>query len=428
MTAAGSPASELADPPRRRSLLDRVAPAELGRDFRWLWASSTLTNLGDGLLLSAGPLLVTTITREPAAVAAAVLLQQLPWVLFGIPAGAFVDRHDRRRMVAFVNALRSVVLGLLALTVASGTVSLPLIYVAAFLLGTAETFADTASSALTPSVVPTAGLGLANARFSASATLTNMIIGPSVGALLFGIAMAVPLTVNALLALGGAVLITRITARPAPSADVERHLGREIVDGMRWLWRHAAVRALFLTILSFNVTFGAGHAIYVLLAKDRLGLGDVGFGLLISAGAVGGIIGALSYGWLARRFALASMMRVGLMVETTSHLILAITTSPLVAAASVLALELQAVVWGTTSTTIRQRAVPSPFLGRVTSIYRLGMIGGLAAGAALGGVIAQTFGVTGPFWFGFIGNVVLLVLIWRTLGDIAHAPTADGTE
>jgi MFS family permease len=314
---------------------------------------------------------------------------------------------------------------MLALTVATGTVNLPVIYVAVFLLGTSETFADTANSALTPSVVPKTGLGLANARFSASATLTNMIIGPSVGALLFGVGMALPFTVNAVLTLVGAVLITRIAAIRTLPVPAERHLGREIADGMRWLWHHRAVRALFLTILSFNVTFGAGHALYVLLAKDRLGLGDVGFGLLISAGAVGGIMGALAYGWLARRFALASMMRVGLMVETTSHLILAVTTSPVVAAASVLALEFQAVVWGTTSTSIRQRAVPSAFLGRVTSIYRLGMIGGLAAGAAVGGAIAQTFGVTAPFWFGFVGNVVLLVLIWRTLGDIAHAPDAN---
>jgi MFS family permease len=425
MTAMGSPATDVAEPPLRRSVLDRVAPPELGRDFRWLWASSALTNLGDGLLLSAGPLLVTTLSREPVAVAAAVLLQQLPWVLFGIPAGAIVDRYDRRRMVVIVNILRSVILALLALTVATGTVSLPVIYLAVFLLGTSETFVDTAGSALTATVVPKAGLGLANARFSGTATLTNMILGPSVGAVLFGIGMALPLSANAVLTLLGAVLIGRIATAAVPPAPAERHLRREIVEGMRWLWHHAAVRALFLTILSFNITFGAGHALYVLLAKDRLGLGDVGFGLLISAGAVGGIMGALSYGWLARRFALASMMRVGLMVETTSHLILALTTSPLVAAASVLALEFQAVVWGTTSTTIRQRAVPSAFLGRVTSIYRLGMIGGLAAGAAIGGWVAQTFGVTGPFWFGFVGNVVLLALIWRTLGDIAHAPTAE---
>jgi hypothetical protein len=79
-------------------VIARIAPPALGRDFRWLWAQATITNLGDGMLLAAGPLLVTTITREPFAVAASVFLQQLPWVLFGIPAGAIIDRVDRRRL------------------------------------------------------------------------------------------------------------------------------------------------------------------------------------------------------------------------------------------------------------------------------------------------------------------------------------------
>ena len=410
----------------RSGVGERLAPRALGRDFRWLWAASLATNVGDGALLAAGPLLVTTITREPFAIAASVFLQQLPWVIIGIPAGAFIDRHDRRRLSILVNLLRALVLGGLAMTIATGTVSLPVIFVAVFLIGTAETFADNAGGALVATTVPKAGLGVANARLSGTNIVTNQLLGPPLGAFLFAFAMASPFVLDAVCALAGAVLVSRIAARPAPAATPEdRHLRREIADGMRWLWRNPPVRALFLTIFLFNVTFGAAMSVYVLLAKERLGLDDIGYGLLITVGAIGGLIGAALYGTLERRFSLATLMRFGLGLETVTHLILATTTSVLVAFATMTLFGIHEVVWGTTSTTVRQRSVPAALMGRVTSVYMLGVYGGTVIGGVIGGLIAQAFGVTGPFWFGFIGSAVLLAVIWRTLDDIAHAPPGD---
>jgi MFS family permease len=410
----------------RGGVVERLAPRALGRDFRWLWSASTVTNLGDGALLAAGPLLVTTITREPFAIAASVFLQQLPWVLIGIPAGAFIDRHDRRRLSILVNLLRTLVLGGLALTVATETVSLPVIFVAVFLIGTAETFADNAGSALVATTVPKPSLGVANARLSGTNIVTNQLLGPPLGAFLFAFAMAFPFALDAVCALAGAVLVSRIASRPAPAvAREDRHLRREIADGMRWLWRHPPIRALFLTILLFNVTFGAAMSVFVLLAKERLGLEDVGYGLLITVGAIGGLIGSAAYGRLERRFSLATLMRAGLALETVTHLILATSTSALVVGATMLLFGIHEIVWGTTSTTVRQRTVPTRLMGRVTSVYMLGLFGGTVVGGLIGGVIAQAFGVTAPFWFAFIGSAALLAVIWRTLEDIAHAPAAE---
>jgi len=407
-------------------VIARVLPAILGRDFRWLWSSAAVTNLGDGLLLAAGPLLVTTLTREPLAVAMAVFLQQLPWVLLGIPAGAIIDRVDRRRLTIGVNLGRAAVLGLLAVTVATGTVSLPIIFVATFLIGTAETFADNAASALVATRVPREHLGIANARLTGTAVMTNQLAGPPIGALLFGLGMAIPFGVDAIAALSGAVLIARMADRPwiAPEGP-PRHIRHEIADGFSWLWHHPPVRTLALTIFFFNVTFWAAISVYVLLAKERLGLDDFGYGLLITVGAIGGLIGSAAYGRLERRFALATLMRAGLLLETVTHLVLAVTTSALVAAATMTLFGIHAVVWGTTSTVVRQRAVPSALLGRVTSVYMLGNVGGAAIGSLIGGLIAQQFGITAPFWFGFFGSALLLVLIWRALVEIAHAPAVE---
>jgi MFS family permease len=407
-------------------VIGRLAPVELGRDFRWLWSASAVMNLGDGALLAAGPLLVTTVTREPFAVAMAVFLQQLPWVLLGIPAGAMIDRVDRRRLSVAVNLGRVAVLAMLAFTVATGTVNLAIILGAMFLIGTAETFADIASSALVATKVPKEHLGVANARWSGTAILANQLAGPPLGALLFAAGMALPFALDAVCALAGAALISRIAPwTGAPTVAPARHLRREVSEGMRWLWRNPPVRTLALTIFAFNVTFGAAIAVFVLLAKERLGLDDIGFGLLITVGAVGGLIGSASYPWLERRFTLATLMRAGLLLETATHLILAMTTSALIAAATMTLFGIHAVVWGTTSTTVRQRAVPGSLMGRVTSVYMLGNVGGSALGSLVGGILAQQFGITAPFWFGFFGSAILLALIWRSLVEIAHTPAAD---
>ncbi|HEX5590412.1 MAG TPA: MFS transporter [Candidatus Limnocylindrales bacterium] len=409
------------------ALLDRLAPRPLGSAFRWLWASNLAANLGDGILLAAGPLLVTTLTREPLAVAAATFVQWLPGVIVGIPAGAIVDRVDRRRLTIVVNLVRAGVLGILAVTIATEVVSLPILYVSLFVLASAESFSDNAHSALLATTVPKEHLGIANSRLTGARIVANNLAGPPIGAFLIGIGLMVPFATAAICVVAAAVLIARM-APPRREAREEHHIAREIADGMRWLWNHRPVRALALTIFFFNVTYGAAFSVYVLLAKERLGLTNVGFGFLLTAAAIGGLIASAAYPALERRFSLANLMRGGLAIETVTHLVLATTTLPIVAGIMMTIFGAHTIVWGTLSTTIRQRAVPSSLLGRVTSVYALSLLGGLVIGAPIGGLLAQRFGITAPFWFGFVGSAILLVLIWRTLDDIAHAPVAEEAQ
>jgi predicted MFS family arabinose efflux permease len=115
-------------------------------------------------------------------------------------------------------------------------------------------------------------------------------------------------------------------------------------------------------------------------------------------------------------------MRVGLLVETATHLVLALTTTPLVAFLTLVVFGAHAFVWGTTSTVVRQRAVPNELLGRVTGVYRVAIVGGLVIGAPIGGLLARAIDITAPFWFGFIGSAVLVALLWRQFDHIAHGP------
>jgi MFS family permease len=405
-------------------IVDAVLPARMGTPFRWLVGSAWIGNLGDGIALAAGPLLVASQTSDPLLVALAGLLQRLPWLVFGLHAGVLADRVDRRLVVIAVDLLRAAVLVVLVAALVTGAVDIPVVLVAMFLLGTAEVFVDTTSATLLPMVVARGDLGIGNARMMTARITMNELIGPSVGAALFALGMAWPFVVQAVCLLLGALLVSRMVVPPLPATEGPRHVVRDIAEGFRWTWGNPAVRTLTLAIVTFNVTWGAAWSVLVLYASDRLGLGPIGFGLLTTVGALGGIAGTAGYDWLERHASLAAIMRVGLVVETLTHLGLALTTTPWVAMVILFVFGVHAFVWGTTSRTVRMRAVPPQLQGRVGSLYSIGVFGGIVAGQALGGVIARIWGITGPFWFAFVGSAVILALIWRELAHIAHADEA----
>ena len=408
-------------------IVEAIVPARLGRSFRWLLSASLVNNIGDGIVLTAGPLLVASQTRDPFLVSLALLSGYLPVLLFGVIGGVAADRFDRQRMVVVVDLARSIVLAVLVWTIVSGTVDIAVILAALFLLGTAETFADSASSTLLPGLVAREDLGIANARMQGAFLLANQLLLPPVGAFLFVVGPALPFAVNAAAFALGAALISRVVTDIRGARHDRPGVRTEMIEGFRWLIAHPPMRTLTLTILAFNVTYGAAWSVLVLYAGDRLGMNEVGFGLLTTAIAVGGVIGTVSYGRLERRFALGDIMRVGLIIETVTHLVLALTTSAVVALGMLVIFGAHAFVWGTTSTVVRQRAVPDELMGRIGGVYRVAIIGGIVAGTPLGGLLARRYGITAPFWFAFVGSALLVVVLWRQFHHIAHddVPSAD---
>jgi len=150
----------------------------------------------------------------------------------------------------------------------------------------------------------------------------------------------------------------------------------------------------------------------------------VGFGLITTAVALGGVIGTVTYGRLERRFKLSDIMRVGLIIETCTHLVLALTTSSVIALGMLVVFGAHEFVWGTTSTVVRQRAVPDALLGRVSGAYRVAIEGGIVIGTPIGGLLARSFGITAPFWFAFAGSALLVIVLWRQFEHIVHSSEA----
>jgi MFS family permease len=392
----------------------------LGPDFTKLWTASTVSNLGDGVTLVAGPLLAATLTRNPLMVAALTFAQRLPWLLFSLLSGALVDRLDRRRVMVAADLFRAVVIGLLGVAVLLDAASIPLLCTTFFLLGTAETLFDNAAVSILPAVVPKASLTKANGRLLGAQIVTNDMAAPPLGGLLFAAAAAAPFLLDA----GSFVAAAALVAAMPGSFRVERPAGAEratlradIAEGVRWLAGHRLLRLLGVAIGLMNLTLFAATAILVLYAQERLGLGPVGYGVLIACLAIGGISASLVaervVGWLGP----ATTMRVGLLIEASTHLVLALTSSPLVAGAILAVFGFHGMTWSVISISLRQELIPGRLLGRVNSAYAVFSYGGGSLGALLGGLLAGRFGLTAPFWCGFVAVAVLAVVAWPTLSS-----------
>ncbi|GAB1694149.1 MFS transporter [Krasilnikovia sp. M28-CT-15] len=392
--------------------------ARLGADFTKLWTASAVSNIGDGVTMAAGPLLVASVTGNPAWIAGAAFAQQLPWLLFALVSGAYVDRLDRRVLVVVVNLARGVALATLAATVATHTVTVPIICTVVFLLGTGETLADTAMGALLPAVVLPEKLPSANARLYATFNIGQQFVAKPLGAWLFVISAAAPFGFDALTFAVAAVLIAGIRPVPAaPQPGPRTSLRGEIAEGVRWLWRHRLVRTLAVSMGIGNIAFCAAFAVFVIYCRQRLGLSDVGYGFLLTAFAVGGVFGATIAAKLARRFGSTAVLRAGLLIEVVTHVTLAVTTTPWMAAGILVVFSIHATVWGVIVASIRQRVVPSHLLGRVGSVYALLDQGGAALGSLAGGLLASVWGITTPFWIAAAAMTAITVCAWRPLRE-----------
>jgi predicted MFS family arabinose efflux permease len=411
-------------------ILEAVVPARLGASFRWLLASSWTTNFGDGVAVAAGPLLVASLTQDAFLVSLAALLRWAPPLIFGLYAGVLSDRLNRRYIVMAADGLRAVVLSGLVVTMITGWITPWVALVALALLATAEVFADNTSATLVPMLVQRDDIVLANSRIYTGFVTLNQLVGPPIGAALFAAGRAWPFVGEAVLVGAGVLLVAKVVLPPHGREPHETAGGmwRDIAEGLRWTVRHGAVRTLSLTVLIFNVTFGAAWSVLVLYAQQRLGLGAVGFGLLTTVSAIGGLVGTTLYGWITKRVSLGNIMRIGLIIETVTHLVLALTTSPWFASAVFFVFGAHAFIWGTTSITVRQRAVPERLQGRVGSVNTMSVFGGLVVGSAIGGLLATHYGVTAPFWFAFVGSAIFVVMLWRELARIAHADEHPALE
>lgn len=388
----------------------------LGANYRRLWSASAASNLADGVFRVALPLLALRLTRSPAAVAGVAFAGRLPWLLFALHAGALADRLDRRRTMTLVNIGRGAVIVTLGALAWADAVAIPVLFTVAFALGIGETLFDTAAQSMMPSVVDRDQLSRANGRLYAVELSMNQFIGPPLGGVIAGVAIAWAFmgSGGAYLLAAGALMLLRGSFRPARTGPPVR-LRADIAEGLRYLWRNDLLRTLALMVGAMNLISSGIDALLPLfaVAPGPLGLSEVGFGVLWAAGGVGSVLGSVAADRVARVLGRGRLLLVNAFVFALVPIALASTSSAVLVGAAFVAVGASGMMWNVVTVSLRQAIVPDHLLGRVNSAYRLLAWGTLPAGAAIAGVGAELIGARGVFAVFAIAAIPLVLPILR---------------
>ncbi len=383
--------------------------ALLGRKFGLLLTAFGISNVGDGAMAAALPLLVAALTRDPLLVAGATLANRLPWFLFALTSGALVDRMNRRRVLVATDAIRTGLAAVLAVAVFADMATLPLVYVIAFGLGLAETFFDTSAEAFVPALVSTEDLPAANGRLQALEWVGGAFAGPPIGAALFAIAAGIPFGLNAASFAVAAVLVASIPGRFDPPPRQARSLRTEIAEGVRWLWRQRVLRTLSLMAGATNLLMFGIIAVFVLFAQDILGVSDAGYGMLLALLGVGGLAGALVASAVVERLGPGTTAQATVVLSVVLTITMGVISNVWIAGGVLALYGVQITLWNVVAVSLRQSLTPDALRGRVAGVSRLLTWGTQPIGAAVGGLVALLFGLRAPFVLAAIGLALLFI-------------------
>lgn len=388
-----------------------MARRRLGGNFARLWTAGAVSNLGDGVVLAAMPLLAASLSDSAIVVALVAAAGALPWLLFSLVGGAIADRTDRRRTMSVVDGMRFVAMAALGIALVTGVESIPLLVIVAFALGMAETVFDNASQAILPSLVGNDALEAANGRLEGAQIVANQFVGPPLGAWLFGLAVSAPFFLDAGSFAFAAILVLTLRGSFRPDRTVaDTTMRADIAEGVRWLTRHRVLRSLAIALGIINFVGMAAMTVLVLYAKDILHLTNIQYGLLLTGEAAGAVLGSLMASRISVRLGPGTSLAMAITVSAGSFFVPVFWAEPVAVAASLAIGAFGGLVWNVITVSLRQSLVPDELLGRVNSAYRLVGWGTMPLGALAGGLIADAFGLRAPFLVA--GIVALLLALW----------------
>jgi MFS family permease len=396
----------------RWSFLNRWVILHRVRPYWRLWTSDGLSNLADGVLKVAVPLIAVDLTRSPTLIAGLSLAFTLPWLLCALPAGVLVDRVDRKRAMLVANAIRGGLLVVLLCISLLGEHELWALYAVALCVGVTETIYDTAAQSITPQIVDRDQLPRANGRLYAVELMANEFVGPPLAGVLAGAgAMAAFGAPIGLWAAAVAVMATlpgryRVE-RPEPST-----IRADIAEGLRFLWRQPILRAFTVSVGLFNLATSATFAILVLYATGPMGLSEQAYGLLLTSTAVGSLLGSLLAERIERLLGRARALWLAYLLAAVTIATPTVTTNPVAVGVALFTSSVGVMVANIVMVSLRQRLTPDRLLGRLTSAHRLVGWGTKPLGAVLGGALAQLLGVRPVF--AIVAVLPLLAVIGLT--------------
>lgn len=404
-------------------------PLWKNRDYMLLWSGQVVSTLGSSAAAIIYPLLILAITGSPGAAGVASALRALPYLLFSLPAGALVDRWNRKHVMIVCDVLRAVVVLTVPLALWFDALTLWHVYAVAFVEGSLFVFFNIAEVAALSRVVPTVDLPRAAAQNEAAFGAAH-IAGPPLGTLLFQtLGRAAPFVADALTYLVSAASLWRIKTDFRPVAvSPPRRLRAEITEGLSWLWHQPLIRYMAFLTGAINFVYAATPLLLIVMAK-QMGASDLDIGLVFSIGGISGIAGSLIGGRIQRRFSFGQVItRVVWAQALLFPLYLVVPQFYLLGAVYALIYTL-APIYNVVQFSYRLALIPNALQGRVNSSFRLLAFGFNPLGAALCGLLLEVFGSTPTVllfaaWYGIIAVATQLNPHVRNAPPLASVPEA----
>ena len=384
----------------------------MGPAFNRLWAGSIISNLADGVLIAAAPLLAITLTDSTVLISTIGAMVMLPWLLFAMPIGVMVDRVDRRFILAGSNAIRSAVIGVMALGVATGHVTIYWLIISAFVIGVCEVATDTTAQSLIPQILKEEHYEKGNSRLQISETVIQGFIGSPLSGFLYALAIWLPFFINSIGYAVATLLALSIPIQYLQDVRVESakegkpHFIEDIKFGIKYLYNHKVLRRLVITTASIGVCYSAATATMVLFIIKELGLAPRYFGVILTIQGLGALLGAIVAPKASKRFGRSIMMTLGITGSSVLILIQGFSPNIYVFVALATLGGFSIAQWNILLMATYQTIIPNELYGRIHGTRRTLVWGLMPIGSLLGGVLAH-FNLRLPM---YVGGVIATLI------------------
>jgi MFS family permease len=384
--------------PHTRTAPARPASLWHNRDFLLLWSGQIVSTIGSQVSLIAFPWLILAVTGSPAQAGLIAAIRTLPYLLFGLPAGALIDRWNRKRVMILCDTGRALALGSIPLAFAFGLLTAMQLYLVSFIEGTLFIFFGLAEAAALPRVVSQEQLAAATAQNEFIYSFAGLL-GPSFSGILYAISNAMPfladsisyiISVCSLLFIKTQFQQERIAAPRGEGRYIEG-LRKEILDGMYWLWHHPVIRFLVVLVSGLSLC-GVGYVLIVLVLAQQQHASKFATGLILASGGIGSILGAIIAGPLARRLRVGHLMILSSWLLALTWLLFAFAHNPVILGVIVACAFLAVPIHASVQYGYRLASIPDKLQGRVNSIYRIILFSCESLGLLLTGVLLQAVG------------------------------------
>jgi len=390
----------------------------MGPAFNRLWASSLVSNLADGVLMAAVPLLAITLTDSTVLISAIGAMFMLPWLLFAMPIGVMVDRVDRRFILAGSNAIRSAVIGALALGIATDHITIYWLIFSGFIIGVCEVATDTTAQSLIPQILDEEHYEKGNSRLQISETVIQGFIGSPLSGFLYAIAIWLPFFINSigyavatLFALLIPIQYLQDVRTDSPNETKPSYI-EDIKFGIRYLYNQKVLRRLVLTTATIGVCYSAGTATMVLFIIKELELSPQYFGVVLSIQGVGALLGAIVAPKASKKFGRRIIMTLGITSSSVVLLLQGFASNIYIFVALATFGGFAISQWNILLMATYQRIIPNELYGRIHGTRRTLVWGMMPIGSLIGGVLAH-FSLRLPM---LIGGFLASALAFASIG------------